>query len=387
MKGDNFYRELMTTDFSVLTDLAKKWKAVITAIDGLSGRIHKELMKPLRDEGYWEGAAAPYAWQMIDDMARQVSRATEVARKMKKVLEDGESDLTMLRDEVKGIVRRIEEDSKGAVEVTSTGKVRATASGQVDKKTAKMVQDGQRDLNAALRGGLFIDSNLAYALLANAGLGQWFNAKPQHTNLDSTGSISPDDFDAYTRVLDGKSPHVEPNNATPRSTGWGWFFGKGTFEPNRQFHQGDPFVKQLQKSDSMASIRDQTLQKWREGELSGRVKHKISAEGRCDQVKMFAKDMAGLSGLDNLWGGDTNEAQSLLGSYDVDYTVKSEEPDGSIVVQYTLNNDTDVESFLPGYPKWQEKLNPPAGPGTGIHEKMTWTERIHPPRYEAPDEH
>ncbi|MBE9499186.1 hypothetical protein IHE61_14655 [Streptomyces sp. GKU 257-1] len=102
---------------------------------------------------------------------------------------------------------------------------------------------------------------------------------------------------------------------------------------------------------------------------------------------MFAKDMAGLSGLDNLWDGDTNEAQSLLGSYDVDYTVESEEPDGSIVVQYTLNNDTDVESFLPGYPKWQEKLNRSAGPGTGIHEKMTWTERIHPPRFEAPDEH
>ncbi|MDF4250033.1 hypothetical protein [Streptomyces sp. WMMB303] len=41
----------MTTDFSVLTDLVQKWKEVITAIDGLPGRIHKELMKPLRDEG------------------------------------------------------------------------------------------------------------------------------------------------------------------------------------------------------------------------------------------------------------------------------------------------------------------------------------------------
>ncbi len=387
MRGEKFYHELMTTDFSVLTDLAEKWKEVITAIDGLSGRIHKELMKPLRDEGYWEGAAAPYAWQMIDDMARQVSRATEVARTMKKVLEDGELDLTTLRGEVKEIVRRIEEDSKGAVEVTSNGVVRATTSGEVDTETARMVRDGQRDVTAALRGGLFIDNKLAYALLADVDLGQWFNARPQHTDLDSTGSISPDEFDAYTRVLGGESPHADPNNATPRSTGWGWLLGKGTFEPNRQFHQGDPFVKQLQRSDSMASIRDQTLQKWRAGELSGRVKHKISGEGRGDQIKMFAKDMAGLSGLDNLWDGDTNEAQSLLGSYDVDYTVESEEPDGSIVVQYTLNNDTDVESFLPGYPKWQEKLNRSAGPGTGIHEKMTWTERIHPPRFEAPDEH
>ncbi len=280
MRGEKFYHELMTTDFSVLTDLAEKWKEVITAIDGLSGRIHKELMKPLRDEGYWEGAAAPYAWQMIDDMARQVSRATEVARTMKKVLEDGELDLTTLRGEVKEIVRRIEEDSKGAVEVTSNGVVRATTSGEVDTETAKMVRDGQRDVTAALRGGLFIDNKLAYALLADVGLGQWFNARPQHTDLDSTGSISPDEFDAYTRVLGGESPHADPNNATPRSTGWGWVLGKGTFEPNRQFHQGDPFVKQLQRSDSMASIRDQTLQKWRAGELSGRVKHKISGEGR-----------------------------------------------------------------------------------------------------------
>ncbi|MGP3975889.1 hypothetical protein ACTWQF_18135 [Streptomyces sp. 8N114] len=377
----------MTTDFSVLTDMAKKWKAVIDAIDGLSGRIHKELMKPLRDEGYWEGATAPYAWQMIDDIARQVSRATEVARNMKKVLEDGESDLTTLRGEVKGIVRRIEEDSKGAVEVTSHGKVRATASGEVDKETAKMVRDGQRDLNTALRGGLFIDSNLAYALMADVGLDQWFNAKPKHTNLDSTGSISPDDFDAYTRVMNGESPHADPNNATPRTTAGAWLTGMGEFEPNRKFHQGDPFVEQLQKSDSMATIRNQTLQKWREGELSGRVKHKISEEGFGDQAKMFAKDMAGLSGIDNLWGGKTNEAQSLLGSYDVDYIVKSEEPDGSIVVQYTLNNDTDVESFLPGYPKWQSIFNPSSGPGTGIHEKMTWTERIHPPRFEDPDDH
>jgi hypothetical protein len=273
MKSGSFYHELMTTDFSVLTDLAKKWKAVIDAIDGLPGRIKKELMKPLRDEGYWEGAAAPYAWQMIDDMARQVSRATEVARKMKKVLEDGESDLTALRGEVKEIVRRIEKDSKGAVEVTAHGKVRATASGAVDKETAKMVRDGQRDLNAALRGGLFIDSNLAYALMADVGLGQWFNAKPEHTNLDSTGSISPDDFDAFTRVLNGESPYADANNATPRSTAWAWASGKGTFEPNRNFHQGDPFVEQLQKSDSMATIRNQTLQKWQEGELSGRVKH------------------------------------------------------------------------------------------------------------------
>lgn len=35
MKGDNFHHELMTTDFSVLTDLAE-WKAVVTAIDGLA---------------------------------------------------------------------------------------------------------------------------------------------------------------------------------------------------------------------------------------------------------------------------------------------------------------------------------------------------------------
>ncbi|OEV12800.1 hypothetical protein AN219_29145, partial [Streptomyces nanshensis] len=88
---------------------------------------------------------------------RQVSRATEVARTMKKVLEDGELDLTTLRGEVKEIVRRIEEDSKGAVEVTSNGVVRATTSGEVDTETAKMVRDGQRDVTAALRGGLFID--------------------------------------------------------------------------------------------------------------------------------------------------------------------------------------------------------------------------------------
>ncbi|GAA2406787.1 hypothetical protein GCM10010420_38560 [Streptomyces glaucosporus] len=95
-------------------------------------------------------------------------------------------------------------------------------------------------------------------------------------------------------------------------------------------------------------------------------------------VGTYAEDMAGLSGVDNLWGGDTNEAQSLLGSYAVKYEVKSVDPDGSLVVRYTLTNDTDMESALPGYWGWQERLNHDRGPGRDIKEAMTWTERIGP---------
>lgn len=381
----SFYHELMTTDFSVLTDLAKKWGEVVDAIDGLPGRVHKELVKPLRDEGYWEGAAAPYAWQMIDDMQRQVQKATDVARKVKKVLEDGEHDLSELRKDVKAVVKRAEDDGQGLIEVTSHGVVRSTGKGARSPGTTDMVESFQNELNGVLRGGVFIDSKLAYALMSNVGLDQWFNSKPKHTNLDSTGSISPADFDAYTRVMNGESPHAEPNNATPRSTGWAWLLGKGEFEPGREFHQGDKFLEQLRRSDSMMNVHNETLAQYKEGKLEGVSRHKISGLSRGEQIESYVKDMTGLSGIDNLWGGKTNEAQSLLGSYAVRYKVMSEEPDGSIVVRYTLNNDTDIESFTPGYGTWQENLNKEQGLGAEIHEKMTWTERIHPVRAEPAD--
>ncbi|MDW6065328.1 hypothetical protein SAZ11_55440 [Streptomyces sp. FXJ1.4098] len=47
-------------------------------------------------------------------------------------------------------------------------------------------------------------------------------------------------------------------------------------------------------------------------------------------------------------------------------------------MQYTLNNDTDMESALPGYQSWQDKANHGTGPGAGIGETMVWTERIDP---------
>lgn len=128
----------------------------------------------------------------------------------------------------------------------------------------------------------------------------------------------------------------------------------------------------------MNTLRGQTIDAWKAGSGEGTLHHRLASKPFLGQVGTYAKDMAGLSGIDNLWGGDTNEAQSLLGSYDLDYVIKGTDPDGKLIVQYTLRNDTDMESFLPGYQKSQETLNHDNGPGADIKEVMIWTERIDP---------
>ncbi|WP_143667184.1 hypothetical protein [Streptomyces sp. ms184] len=61
-----FYGELLATDLTALDGLAVRWKSIHGSIKGLTKRMHDEVLVPLRNKGYWEGAAAPYAWKMID---------------------------------------------------------------------------------------------------------------------------------------------------------------------------------------------------------------------------------------------------------------------------------------------------------------------------------
>ncbi|QKV91498.1 hypothetical protein HUT19_06825 [Streptomyces sp. NA02950] len=375
--GEDYYESFRTADFGALDTLADKWKAVHEKIKGLDDTIRDEVLKPLRDKGYWEGMAAPYAWAQIDDIQRQATAAAKVVDAVRRSLEDGAGELKAAQKRLHAAVKGFGEEGmyvgpKGRVIVGSACDVRENLS----EKDAKKRNAAQRKLNMILRDGFEADQNLAITLMANVGLDIWFNSGKVRTDINHTGSIGTDRFDQLGRELQGLDPDPRKNHLTPRTLLANWAAGTG--DDMYHFSQHDPFVEQIRKSESMDKIRSDTMEHWKNGLAQGTLHHRISGKSFMGQVGTYAKDMAGLSGLDNLWGGDTNEAQSLLGSYDVDYVVKGTDPDGKLVVQYTLKNDTDMESFLPGYPKWQEKLNHGSGPGADIKERMVWTERIDP---------
>lgn len=102
----DFYRELLDTDFSVLDDLADKWREAHTKTEKLPKRMMDEVFKPLRDKGYWEGAAAPFAWTLIDDIAGQLKAANKVAKALSGVLDDAVADLKIIRRDLQAAVQR-----------------------------------------------------------------------------------------------------------------------------------------------------------------------------------------------------------------------------------------------------------------------------------------
>lgn len=68
-----------------------------------------------------------------------------------------------------------------------------------------------------------------------------------------------------------------------------------------------------------------------------------------------------------------------MGSYNVKYDIRGTDPDGSLVVQYTLDNTTSSESALHfiGYYDWLRHAETLDGPMmSAVSQTVTWTERI-----------
>lgn len=374
--ASSFYQDFHEADFDKLETLGTKWKNVHDKIKDLDDKIRDHVLKPLRDKGYWEGMAAPYAWTQIDDIQRQVTAAATVVDGVRRAIEDGTGELKTAQKKLKDLVAGFQEQGlyvnpKNAEVMLGQCKVDGPTEDEAKKRN-----DAQTRLNAVIREAFEADQNLSMTLMDNIGLEQWFNTGQVRTDINHTDGISTDRYDTLGRDMDGLDPFPSTNHLTPRTLLTNWVAGTG--DDHYDFSQHDKFVEQLRKSESMDGIRAQTVEGWRSGKGEGSAKYFIGGKSLPSQVGTYAKDMAGLSGVDNLWGGDTNEAQSLLGSYHVNYEVKGTDPDGKLVVQYTLNNDTDMESFIPGYQSWQAKANHGSGPGAGISETMVWTERIDP---------
>ncbi|MDX3343563.1 MULTISPECIES: hypothetical protein [Streptomyces] len=370
-----FYGELLSTDLTALDGLATRWKSIHGSIKGLSKRMHDEVLVPLRNKGYWEGAAAPYAWKMIDDIERQLEYAAKVADSSCKVVDDAVGELKVVQRDLKDAVRRAREKgmyigSDGAV---STSVVDGECRVEVEEKDAKEIEAAQLEITTLVQRGTAADRNLAFTLASNVGLGQWFNEKPRFTDIDSTHRIGHGEYNALNLAMQGKDPYPATSSDDPYSLGWDWVTGDGP--RHRDYYSGDEMTELIRSSVSMEQLRNDTVAEWRtKGLTEGDVAYSISESGKLGALKkLVTTDLPAI-----VTGDEKHLGEAFMGSYNLHYTVKGEDPDGSLVVEYSLKNNTSNESFLHfiGYYEWLEKLNREDGAFSSVDQKIVWTERI-----------
>lgn len=372
-----FYRELLDTDFSALDDLAGKWREVHTRTEKLPQRMMDEVLKPLRDKGYWEGAAAPFAWTLIDDIARQLTAANKVAKALSQVLDDAVGDLKIIRRDLKDAVRRARD--KG-LSVNDTGTVSGYLTADLflaadqRQNSTLAVHIAQEEISEICRRGIIADQSLSMTLMSDVGVGSWFNSKPQHSSIDSTNKISADEYNAYGRALEGRDPYPERQNDSPYSLGRDYVTGLGPRHQN--FTNGDTMADRVQSMESMKDIRRQTVEQWEAtGEKEGSAAFSISESGKIGAAKkLIGEDLPAIVTND-----PDHLGEAFMGSYNVKYDIRGTDPDGSLVVQYTLDNTTSSESALHfiGYYDWLRHAETLDGPMmSAVSQTVTWTERI-----------
>ncbi|MER7721272.1 hypothetical protein ABTX99_30845 [Streptomyces flaveolus] len=373
--AETFYLTLLAVDLSALDGLADRWERIHRDIKGLGKRMHDEALTPLRDKGYWEGAAAPYAWKMIDDIERQLENAAKVADAARRVVEDGAGDLKSAQKDLKDATRRAKE--KG-LHIKADGTLSPDIIGNVCKveltdEEKKTIEAADREIAQILRRGVTADRNLAFSLMADIGLGQWFNQAPGLTDIDSTKKIGEDAYNALDLALQGKDPYPGLSSDDPYSLGWDWVTGDGS--RHRDYYYGDEMTELIRSSESMEQLRLDTLQQWRStGQPEGSVAYSISESGKLGAFKkLITTDLPAI-----VTGDEDHLGEAFTGSYNLNYTVKGQDPDGSLVVEYTLKNNTSNESFLHyvGYYDWLEKVNREEGVFSSVDQKIIWTERI-----------
>ncbi|OEJ22273.1 hypothetical protein [Streptomyces subrutilus] len=372
----SFYQEILETDLGPLEKLLAQWRTSRDALAKLPERVRDDMLTPLRDRGYWEGAAAPYAWRMIDDIERQIASAAKVADAAIGVMEDALGEFKAVKKDLQDTVRRAQE--KG-VFIEASGLAATTVfDGQCkviekDSAEAKAIEGAQREINGVVKRGIAADRNLAFALMSDVGLGQWFNSNPQHRNIDTTDRISHGDYNALNLAMQGKDPY--PARQREGAYALGWDYGTGSGPRDREYHDGDKMTELIKKSVSMEQLRADTLAGWRENAAQdGTVSYSISKDGKIGALKkLVTTDLPAI-----ITNDEEHLGEAFVGSYSLDYSVKGQDPDGSLVVEYTLNNSTSNESLLhyAGYYEWLEKTNREEGVLSTIDQKITWTERI-----------
>jgi hypothetical protein len=371
----SFYAELLETDLTVLDGLAERCDTIHRAVKGLGKRMNDEVLAPLRNKGYWEGAAAPYAWKMIDDMQRQLDDAGGVVDAVRRVIEDAVGELKAVQKDLKGAVRRAK--GKGLY-ISADGEVAADVIDGVCKahltdEERKTIEGARHEIAGIVRRGVTADRNLAFSLMSDVGLGTWFNDHPGFTDIHSTKKISEDEYNALDLAMQGKDPYPGLSSDDPYSLGWDWVTGDGSRQ--REYYYGDRMTELVRGSESMKKLRQDTLEQWQtDGHAEGTVHYSISDSGKLGALKkLVTTDLPAIVTDD-----EDHLGEAFTGSYDLAYTVKGQDPDGALVVEYKLENTTSNASFLHyiGYYDWLDKLNRKDGAFSNVHQEIVWTERI-----------
>ncbi len=312
---------------------------------------------------------------MIDDIQRQLEDATKVADAVRRVVEDAVVDLKAAQKDLKDAVRRA---TAQGVHINTDGTLAPDVVGgackaELTDKEQKAIETAEREIAQALKRGVTADRDLAYSLMADIGLGQWFNDDPKFRDIDSTKRIGEDEYNALNLAMQGKNPYPGLSSDDPYSLGWDWVTGDGA--RHREYHSGDDMTELIRSSESMDKLRADTLDKFRgDGQPEGNVSYSISESGKLGALKkLVTTDLPAI-----VTGDEDHLGEAFTGSYNLHYTVKGQEPDGSLVVEYKLHNNTSNESFLHyvGYYDWLEKFNRDDGVFSSVDQEIVWTERI-----------
>lgn len=132
----------------------------------------------------------------------------------------------------------------------------------------------------------------------------------------------------------------------------------------------------VQSMESMKDIRRQTVEQWEAtGEKEGSAAFSISESGKIGAAKkLIGEDLPAIVTND-----PDHLGEAFMGSYNVKYDIRGTDPDGSLVVQYTLDNTTSSESALHfiGYYDWLRHAETLDGPMMSA-VSQTVTYRTHP---------
>ncbi len=142
---------------------------------------------------------------------------------MSGVLDDAVTDLRAIRRELKDAVRRARDRG---LAVDASGRVSGyiTAEQQIPMgqrtQSAHYTELAQDEINGIVRRGITADQNLSMALMADVGLGSWFNSAPQHSSIDTTDRIDVDEYNAYHRALAGRTLIRRAGTTAPTTSDW-----------------------------------------------------------------------------------------------------------------------------------------------------------------------
>ncbi|MHC3391094.1 hypothetical protein ACLQ2E_16810 [Streptomyces lavendulocolor] len=312
---------------------------------------------------------------MIDDIGRQLESAAKVADAARCVVEDGVGDLKTAQKDLQDATRRAKEKGLhiNADGTLSPDVIENVCKVELTDEEKKTIEAADRELVQILKRGVTADRNLAFSLMADIGLAQWFNSDPGLTDIDSTKKISEGAYNALDLAFQGKDPYPGLSSDDPYSLGWDWVSGDGP--RHCDYYYGDEMTELIRSSESMEQLRLDTLEQWRStGQPEGSVAYSISESGKLGALKkLITTDLPAI-----VTGDEDHLGEAFTGSYNLNYTVKGHDPDGSLVVEYTMKNNTSNESFLHyiGYYDWLEKVNREEGIFSSVDQKIVWTERI-----------